>query len=240
MLKQKKYRFLNHFWTKESGLSSMLVLLFIMHFIIVPIFGSYSSFIVIINIFWMLFMVAGIIALFKSSKRTVFLLIIPFLFVLFNWVLFFHKTPFLLLIDIILTIITFGLLITMVFIKVFEPGPVTQYRVIGSIVVYMLLAHLWSVIYLFLYQNISGSFQITLPAFESNSLEANFMYFSYITITTTGFGEIVPLHPFARSLVQIEAIIGVLYPVILIGRLVSDATTKENNKTNSNILKSNP
>ena len=48
------------------------------------------------------------------------------------------------------------------------------------------------------------------------------MYFSYITITTTGFGEIVPLHPLARSLVQLEAFIGVLYPVILIGRLVSD------------------
>jgi hypothetical protein len=51
------------------------------------------------------------------------------------------------------------------------------------------------------------------------------MYFSYITITTTGFGEIVPLHPIARSLVQLEAIIGVLYPVILIGRLVSDINT---------------
>ena len=53
------------------------------------------------------------------------------------------------------------------------------------------------------------------------------MYFSYITITTTGFGEIVPLHPFARALVQVEALVGVLYPVILIGRLVSDVNTKE-------------
>jgi hypothetical protein len=227
MVQPKKYRFLNHFWTKESGLSGMLVLLFIMHFVIIPLFGSFSSFIVVINILWMLFLIAGIIALSKSSKRTVFLLIIPFLFIVFNWIMVFENTPFVVLADVILTIATFGLLIALVFIKVFEPGPVTQYRVIGSIVVYMLLAHLWSVVYLFIYQNIPGAFQITLPAFESNTLEANFMYFSYITITTTGFGEIVPLHPFARSLVQVEAIVGVLYPVILIGRLVSDANAKE-------------
>ena len=226
-MQQKKYRFLNHLWTKESGLSGMLILLFVMQFVIVPVFGSYSSFMVIINIFWMLFIIAGIIALSKSSKKTVFLIIIPFLFVIVNWIVIIEKSPFLLLADVILTIATFGLLIGLVLVKVFEPGPITAYRVIGSIVVYMLLAHLWSVIYLFIYQNVPDSFQITLPAFESNTLEANFMYFSYITITTTGFGEIVPLHPFARALVQVEALVGVLYPVILIGRLVSDVNTKE-------------
>ena len=226
-MQQKKYRFLNHLWTKESGLSGMLILLFVMQFVIVPVFGSYSSFMVIINIFLMLFIIAGIIALSKSSKKTVFLIIIPFLFVIVNWIVIIEKSPFLLLADVILTIATFGLLIGLVLVKVFEPGPITAYRVIGSIVVYMLLAHLWSVIYLFIYQNVPDSFQITLPAFESNTLEANFMYFSYITITTTGFGEIVPLHPFARALVQVEALVGVLYPVILIGRLVSDVNTKE-------------
>ncbi len=228
MEKQKKYRFLNHFWTKESGLSGMLVLLFIMHFVIIPLFGSYSFFITIINVFWMLFLVAGIISLTKTKKQTLILSIIPFLFILFNWIAVVERTPFVLLTEIILTVATFGLLIVLVMLKVFEPGPITGYRVIGSIVVYMILANLWSVIYLFIYQNIPGSFQITLPPFESNTLEANFLYFSYITITTTGFGEIVPLHPFARALVQIEAIIGVLYPVILIGRLVSDANANKN------------
>jgi hypothetical protein len=196
MLQAKKYRFLNHFWTKESGLSGMLVLLFAMHFFIIPLFGSYSSFMVIINIFWMLFLIAGIISLSKSKER-ILLLIIPFLFILFNWIMVFQKTPFVLLTDVILTITTFSLLIVLVLKKVFEPGPISEYRVIGSIVVYMILAHLWSVIYLFIYQNIPGAFQITLPPFEGNTLEANFLYFSYITITTTGFGEIVPLHPFA-------------------------------------------
>lgn len=223
MIKHKQYRFLNHLWDKESGLSGMLILLFIMHFFLIPIFGSNSSFMVIINIFWMLFLIAGIISLSKSRRQTLLLTIIPFFFILFGWITVFERTPFVLFADIFFTIATFGLLIVLVLMKVFEPGPITGYRVIGSIVVYMILANLWSVIYLFIYEQITGAFQITLPAFESNTLQANFLYFSYITITTTGFGEIVPLHPIARSMVQIEAIIGVLYPVILIGRLVSDA-----------------
>jgi hypothetical protein len=237
MLKQKKYRFLNHFWTKESGLSGMLVLLFAMHFFAVPLLGSYSSFMVVINVFWMLFLFAGIISLSKSPKQSILFSIVPFLFVLFNWIMVFEKTPFVLMADVVFTIATFVLLIFLVLKKVFEPGPISEYRVIGSIVVYMILANLWSVMYQFMYQHIPGAFQITLPPFDSNTIEANFMYFSYITITTTGFGEIVPLHPFARALVQIEAIIGVLYPVILIGRLVSDANenkAKRKQKTMSN------
>ncbi|MOA50672.1 Ion channel [compost metagenome] len=87
----------------------------------------------------------------------------------------------------------------------------------------MLLVHFWSTLYLFLFQHIEGAFQITESKFSTNSDQASFMYFSYICITSTGFGEIVPLHPLARSLVQIEVLTGVLYPVILIGRLVSDA-----------------
>jgi hypothetical protein len=227
MIKHKKIRFLNHFWDKESGLSGMLVLLFAMHFVLIPLFGSYSSFMVTINIFWMLFLVAGIISLSKTKRQAIQISIIPFLFILFGWINVFDASPFFIMVDIVLTICTFGLLIFLVLVKVFEPGPITGYRVVGSIVVYMILANLWSVIYLFIYEHIPGSFSITLPPFESNTLQANFLYFSYITITTTGFGEIVPLHPFARALVQVEAIVGVLYPVILIGRLVSDAN--ENN-----------
>jgi uncharacterized membrane protein YkvI len=106
---------------------------------------------------------------------------------------------------------------------------VTIFRIIGSVVVYMLIANLWSIVYIYIFNNIEGSFQVTLPPFETNSLQANFLYFSYVTLTTTGFGEIAPLHPLARSLVQVEAMIGVLYPVILIGKLVSDNTSKPKN-----------
>ena len=219
----KKDRFLYRFWTQEKGLSGMLLLLFIMHFIIVPFFGSRTHFMVAVNIFWMLFLFAGIVALSKHKKQAFLISIIPFLFILTQWINYFNHNIFILFADLILSVAIMLLLITLVLKKVLEPGPVTTYRIIGSIVVYMLLAHFWSTLYLFLYEHIEGAFQIAESKFENNSDQATFMYFSYVTMTSTGYGEIVPLHPLARSLVQIEVLTGVLYPIILIGRLVSDA-----------------
>lgn len=49
---------------------------------------------------------------------------------------------------------------------------------------------------------------------------ASFLYFSLVTITTLGYGEISPLHPFARILAALEAVIGVMYVAVLIGAIV--------------------
>lgn len=222
-MKPKKDRFFYRFWIKESGLSSMLVLLFIMHFIVIPLFGSHSSFMIVLTVFWMLLVLAGIFTLAKNRQQAVRFSVLPFLFLICQWLAVFYSGAFVLWSDFLLTVITVLILMVLVLIKVFEPGPVTAYRIVGSIVVYMLAANLWAIVYLFLFHQIEGAFQLTPSVFASSSDQAGFMYFSYITITTTGYGEIVPLHPIARSLVLVEALFGVLYPVVLIGRLVSDA-----------------
>lgn len=219
----KKNRFLFGLWNKESGLSGMLILLFIMHFIAIPFFGSYPHFMIVLNIFWMLFLFAGIFSLSKHTKQAFLISVIPILFVLIQWIDYFNRNIIILFADLVLSVAVMALLIILVLKKVLEPGPVNTYRIIGSIVVYMLMVHFWCTLYLFLFRHIEGSFNIADSQFETNSDQASFMYFSYITMTSTGYGEIVPLHPVARSLVQVEVLTGVLYPVILIGRLVSDA-----------------
>jgi hypothetical protein len=50
---------------------------------------------------------------------------------------------------------------------------------------------------------------------------AAIFYLSFVTLTTTGYGDIVPVHPLARSLCNIEAIVGQLYPATLLARLVT-------------------
>jgi hypothetical protein len=228
MKKQNKVRLFNHLWNQESGLSSMIVLLTIIQFVLIPLFGSYSFFMSVLNVFWMLFIFAGIFSLASTNKQAFLISIIPILFLIFSWISVFSVSPFVLISELIFSVCTFLLLIILVFKKIFEPGPITAHRVIGSIVIYMLLAQLWAMVYIFFYEHIPGSFQLTLPDFDSNSIQANFLYFSYVTLSTTGFGEILPLHPFARALVNLESIFGVLYPVVLIGRLVSDANINYN------------
>jgi hypothetical protein len=47
------------------------------------------------------------------------------------------------------------------------------------------------------------------------------LYFSFVTLTTVGYGDLVPVAPAARSLATLEALLGQLYPAIILARLVS-------------------
>ena len=55
---------------------------------------------------------------------------------------------------------------------------------------------------------------------EPGDMDYRFIYYSFITLTSTGYGDITPLHPYTRSLAIFEAIAGQLYLAVLIARLV--------------------
>ena len=56
---------------------------------------------------------------------------------------------------------------------------------------------------------------------DSPTLSSTMIYFSFGTLTTGGSGDISPIHPFARSLVNVESMIGQLYPATLLARLAT-------------------
>jgi hypothetical protein len=103
---------------------------------------------------------------------------------------------------------------------VFSPGRITYHRIIGAILVYLSVAltfvALYSIVGLLVPNAFSGM------SFEDNpALASNVIYFSFVTLTSTGYGDIFPVHPVARSLCNLETIIGQLYPATLLAKLVS-------------------
>jgi hypothetical protein len=56
---------------------------------------------------------------------------------------------------------------------------------------------------------------------DNLAVASNLIYFSFVTLTSVGYGDIVPVHPVARSLTNIEQVIGQLYPATLLARLVT-------------------
>ena len=66
-----------------------------------------------------------------------------------------------------------------------------------------------------------NAFSGLAPLRDNLAVAANLIYFSFVTLTSVGYGDIVPVHPFARGLANIEAIIGQLYPATLLARLVT-------------------
>jgi hypothetical protein len=117
--------------------------------------------------------------------------------------------------------VAIGILVWLVLNRVFRAGPITVQRIEGAVAVYLLFGLMWAEVYRFLELLYPGAFQIASGAAGSSDRFSPLLYFSFITLTTLGYGDIVPVHPVARSLAMFEALTGQLYPAILIARLVS-------------------
>ena len=215
-----RHKIFHHFWSKESGLTNMLILLFISDFVVTPFLTDQLVLKMAIVIFWTLLLITGIKATTNTTLQTSLFSVIPLLFLIINIIPFFVAYEGLDYIRLYIDIMAYCLVIWLVLAKVFENGPVTTHRIIGAVAVYMFIANLWSVIFVFIYDHVPGSF--TLPVSEHAGITPGaFLYFSFETLTTTGYGEFLPVHPIARTFAIIEQLIGVMYPVVLIGRLVS-------------------
>ena len=91
----------------------------------------------------------------------------------------------------------------------------------GAVCVYLLLGLIWALVYELmasLWPN--GSFQGL--SFQGNSLQFDsFLYFSFVTLTTAGYGDITPLNPIIRTIAYLEMITGQFYMAILVSGLVA-------------------
>jgi Ion channel len=117
------------------------------------------------------------------------------------------------------SLVFLGFLVALILRQVLRAGPITAHRVQGSVAVYLLLGLLWAVSYEMVEMVQPGSFAIFGQ--KGKAILPQLGYFSFTTLTSLGFGDIVPLNPLARSLVVLEALVGQLFPVILIARLVT-------------------
>src|SRR5882757_2680588 len=103
---------------------------------------------------------------------------------------------------------------------VFATGRVTHHRIIGAILVYLSIAVTFSALFTIVGLLVPDAF--SGMAFKDDAAQAsNVIYFSFVTLTSTGYGDVFPVHPVARSLCNLETIIGQLYPATLLARLVS-------------------
>ena len=90
-----------------------------------------------------------------------------------------------------------------------------------SACVYLLLGLFWGTLYSFIEHLSPGSFHLD-PALADRHLDwSDFLYHSFVTLTTLGYGDLVPVAPMARSLTLLEAVVGVFYVTALVARLVS-------------------
>jgi hypothetical protein len=101
-------------------------------------------------------------------------------------------------------------------------------RVVGAVCLYLLIGLMFGITYNILEVMLPGSFS-NLPEKPENVASA-FFYFSYVTLTTLGYGDITPLRPLARTITYLEAIVGIFYMAIMIGSMIGLLLNRANAK----------
>jgi hypothetical protein len=92
----------------------------------------------------------------------------------------------------------------------------------ASVSAYLMLGLIWTIAYWLVEDLSPGAFVFNTPAAMKETMEGfNAFYFSFITLSTVGFGDIIPVSKIARMLAAMEAITGLLYVAVLIARLVA-------------------
>jgi hypothetical protein len=101
---------------------------------------------------------------------------------------------------------------------VFGRGRGTYHRILGAVVMYLGIGMIFVSLDIMLVHFVPDAFSpLSTDPFK---LRQALTYFSFSTLTTSSFGDILPVHPIARSLANLEAVFGQLFPTILLARVV--------------------
>lgn len=212
-----------YLWESDRSLSALLVFLVFAVFIADPLedIGVIGHF--VLGVIFTAVLLSGVLTVARSRTAAVLFAFVAVSSTAMHWARFVSDDARLNAADAISALMALALLAGIVLAQVFREGPITLRRIQGAIAVYLLLGLMWAAIYALVYINDPGSFSFgILPSQGALPIvRARFIYFSFTTLTTVGYGDITPLSPIARSLAMLEAVTGQLFPAILIARLVS-------------------
>ncbi len=130
-----------------------------------------------------------------------------------------------LVVSVLLSLTFTSYVLAVVIRAVLRRGKVTGDKLVGAICVYLLLGLAWAMVHglIAILQPDAFSTPVDMATLSRLGSEAEygFVYYSFVTLTTLGFGDITPISPTARAAAWIEAVTGQLYVAILVARLVA-------------------
>jgi hypothetical protein len=218
-------------WSNETGLTGLLIF-FLGYFILLNSLSEFGFGRLLAQIFFSLVIVAGVLTTFQKRWLSFFIIILAAAILALNWAERIRLVTTLGVLTNSLNLIFLGSLLVVVITQVFQEGPVTAHRIRGAIVIYLILGVLWAFMYQVAALTIPQAFRLPegVKAGDPDALRRELTYFSFVTLTTTGYGDVTAVHPVARTLAMLEALVGQLYPAIVLASLVSLAIMHQKEK----------
>ncbi|HVN85532.1 MAG TPA: potassium channel family protein [Candidatus Binatia bacterium] len=214
---------LPRFSAADRGLSILLLFLCLMVFVVHPLNELAAVGPVMIGVSFSLLLISGVGAVSRSqlARAVVGALVLANLAA--RWMRLSFESTTLPVLDGFFGALFCGVTAIIVLTEVFREGAITLNRIQGAIAAYLLFGLFWAFGYELVALRWPTAFASASPVGVSpnEDLSSRFIYFSLVTLTTMGYGDITPVHPIARSLATLEALVGQLFPAILLARLVS-------------------
>ncbi len=219
---RRKFPYLERLWTTDVGLTTLVASLLTYIFLLYPLAG-FRWVRLFSNVLFTLILISGAVLVARNRifRMLIFLWALFTFIFLWTWYLFPHRLT--VFVSNGLGLGFLMLLTCLILIQSFREGPTNYHRIMGAVAAYLIIGVICSLAYFLIELWSPGAFGIQGPFAlgDIEDLRPHFFYFSFVTLTTIGYGDIVPIHPIARTLVILEGVAGQLFPAILIARLVS-------------------
>ena len=194
-------------------LAAMLV-----YWVAAPLLKPFPGLRIFTDIFFTVTVISAIYAVGRVRHQWVVAAGLAFPMFVSLWLMHFGARPALALVGSIFAILFFGYTAWLILAAVFRATEVSWEVIAAALVVYLFLGLIWAGLYSTLELLSPGSF--SMANVPTGPTSQQFGYFSYTTLTTLGYGDIVPLSGAARAFATLEAMVGQIYLAVLIARLV--------------------
>jgi len=211
------------FWIEDRGLSSFLALLVIIT-IFVPMIRLSRPGRIGLDLVFAFMLFSGAVATIRQKILMYLVVGLTVLEFAADLIVEFNSSLGHLGFDTALKVSGMAILVVMTLRHTFRPGRVTVHRVMGGVAAYLLIGLTWAFGYKVLMDERPDAihFQSTIAG-RATGEPSRLIQFSFSTLTSVSYGDAYPVHRIARSLATAEALIGQLYPSILIATLVGMA-----------------
>ncbi len=196
----------------------LLLISLVLWFVLSPFLERLVGFSFLMDLFVTLVLISGVFAVIQKRGFFIFSLCFAIFTALTRWSLHLLNISSLEPVNHILSILFMGFIVGIILSYLFKEKEITSDVIMGAICGYFLIGLLWNNVYALLEVLEPNSFQFSQSHDTGGGLD--FIYYSFVTLTTLGFGDITPISNPAQSLSLLEAVTGQLYLAILVARLV--------------------
>lgn len=211
-----------HRWIdSDHSLAALLFFLVLYGFIIYPLAGTQGKTDTLAAVAFSAVLVLGVMATTRHRGARLGMAALAGVTIASHWLHFFLRQHEVHIVSAAAAAVFLAAVAWLITARVFRSGGISVYRIYGAIAVYLLLGICWGELYILVYLFEPSSFYFDPATQYGEPPISELIYFSFTSLTTVGFGDIVPVHPMARSLATLEALVGQLYPAVLLARLVT-------------------